>query len=37
MAPLVTALTRDPRFESAVYITAQHRKMLDQVIKLFDI
>ena len=37
MAPLVTALTRDPRFESAVCITAQHREMLDQVIKLFDI
>lgn len=37
MAPLVTALTRDPRFESAVCITAQHREMLDQVIKLFGI
>nr|WP_265501144.1 UDP-N-acetylglucosamine 2-epimerase (non-hydrolyzing) [Paracoccus beibuensis] len=37
MAPLVAALARDPRFESAVCITAQHREMLDQVIRLFDI
>lgn len=37
MAPLVNALTRDPRFQSAVCITAQHREMLDQVIRLFDI
>lgn len=37
MAPLATALARDPRFESTVCITAQHREMLDQVIKLFGI
>nr|WP_306755455.1 UDP-N-acetylglucosamine 2-epimerase (non-hydrolyzing) [Paracoccus sp. M09] len=37
MAPLVTALTHDPRFESTVCITAQHREMLDQVINLFGI
>lgn len=37
MAPLVTALNSDPRFESVVCITAQHREMLDQVINLFGI
>lgn len=37
MAPLVTGLAADPRFESQVCITAQHREMLDQVIGLFGI
>ena len=37
MAPLATALARDPRFDSKACITAQHREMLDQVIRLFDI
>ncbi len=37
MAPLVHALRMDPRFESRVCVTAQHREMLDQVLKLFDI
>jgi UDP-N-acetylglucosamine 2-epimerase (non-hydrolysing) len=37
MAPLVTALGRDVRFDSRVCVTAQHREMLDQVLLLFDI
>ncbi len=37
MAPLVLGLAADPRFESLVCITAQHRQMLDQVIDLFGI
>lgn len=37
MAPLVTGLAEDPRFESQVCITAQHREMLDQVMGLFGI
>ena len=37
MAPLVKALEADPRFESKVCVTAQHREMLDQVLDIFDI
>lgn len=37
MAPLVRVLAADPRFESRVYVTAQHREMLDQVLNLFEI
>ena len=37
MAPLVHALKNDARFESKVCVTAQHRKMLDQVLELFEI
>lgn len=37
MAPLVKALDVDPRFESKVCVTAQHREMLDQVLALFEI
>lgn len=37
MAPLVHALADDTYFESKVCVTAQHRQMLDQVLKLFDI
>ena len=37
MAPLVKALERDPRFESKVCVTAQHREMLDQVLEIFEI
>lgn len=37
MAPLILGLEADPRFESQVCITAQHRQMLDQVIDLFGI
>ena len=37
MAPLVHALARDPHFEAKVCVTAKHREMLDQVLKLFSI
>lgn len=37
MAPLVKATEVDPRFESIVTVTAQHRQMLDQVLDVFDI
>ena len=37
MAPLVKALENDGRFESIVCATAQHREMLDSVLKIFDI
>lgn len=37
MAPLVKALEKDAFFESRVAVTAQHREMLDQVLKLFEI
>ncbi|AWH88810.1 non-hydrolyzing UDP-N-acetylglucosamine 2-epimerase [Limnobaculum parvum] len=37
MAPLVHALADDDYFESKVCVTAQHREMLDQVLKLFNI
>ncbi|MCD5030034.1 non-hydrolyzing UDP-N-acetylglucosamine 2-epimerase [Enterococcus asini] len=37
MAPLVKATEADPRFESIVAVTAQHRQMLDQVLEVFDI
>lgn len=37
MAPVVKALENDPRFESRVCVTAQHREMLDQVLRLFEI
>ncbi|ARZ02681.1 UDP-N-acetylglucosamine 2-epimerase [Yersinia ruckeri] len=37
MAPLVHALAQDEAFESKVCVTAQHREMLDQVLRLFEI
>ncbi len=37
MAPLVLGLNADPRFESQLCVTAQHREMLDQVTSLFGI
>jgi UDP-N-acetylglucosamine 2-epimerase (non-hydrolysing) len=38
MAPVVKALARCPdKIESKVCVTAQHRHMLDQVLRLFDI
>lgn len=37
MAPVLQALRLDPRLESRVAVTAQHREMLDQVLHLFDI
>lgn len=37
MAPLVRALGRTPEITSLVCVTGQHREMLDQVLRLFDI
>ncbi|XBS69565.1 UDP-N-acetylglucosamine 2-epimerase (non-hydrolyzing) [Acerihabitans sp. KWT182] len=37
MAPLSLALANDPAFESRICVTAQHREMLDQVLRLFGI
>lgn len=37
MAPLVNALSDDARFESILCVTAQHREMLDQVVKDFEL
>ncbi len=37
MAPLVKELNGHNRIENKVCVTAQHREMLDQVLKLFDI
>ena len=37
MAPLVHAFKANPKFETIVCVTAQHREMLDQVLKIFDI
>lgn len=37
MAPLVKELEKSNNYECIVAVTAQHREMLDQVLKLFDI
>lgn len=37
MAPLVSALSADNRFESMLCVTAQHREMLDQVVDIFEL
>ncbi len=37
MAPVVKALQEDPDFRPLLVATAQHREMLDQVLKLFDL
>jgi len=37
MAPLIHALEADPGIDSVVCLTGQHRSMLEQVLKLFDI
>lgn len=37
MCPLVKAIENDNRFESIVCNTAQHREMLDEVLKIFDV
>jgi len=37
MAPVVHALEEDPRIESIVCVTAQHRQMLDDLLALFEI
>lgn len=37
MAPVVKRIEQDPRFDSLVVVTGQHREMLDQVLSYFDI
>jgi len=37
MAPLYKELTSRPQIETKIIVTAQHRQMLDQVLKAFDI
>ncbi|MEJ2621362.1 MAG: UDP-N-acetylglucosamine 2-epimerase (non-hydrolyzing) [Candidatus Thiodiazotropha sp.] len=37
MAPVVNILKTNPRFESKICVTAQHREMLDQVLDIFNI
>ncbi len=37
MAPLILELGKNRNFESKICVTAQHRQMLDQVLKLFEI
>jgi len=37
MAPVIRRLAADPRFDSRVCATAQHRQMLDQALSLFEI
>lgn len=37
LAPVVKAFAQDSRFETVVLSTAQHREMLDQVLKIFAI
>ena len=37
MAPLIHALLAEPKFQTVVCLTAQHRQMLDQVLAIFGI
>jgi UDP-N-acetylglucosamine 2-epimerase (non-hydrolysing) len=37
LAPVILALRRESGIECRVYVTAQHREMLDQVLDIFDI
>ncbi len=37
MAPVVKAFKTSRDFETKVCVTAQHREMLDQVLRFFDI
>ncbi len=37
MAPVIKALSKTDRVETKVCVTAQHREMLDSVLKIFDI
>jgi UDP-N-acetylglucosamine 2-epimerase (non-hydrolysing) len=37
MAPVIRALIKEPMIETRVVSTGQHRELLDQVVKLFDI
>lgn len=35
LAPVIQGLARDPRFETSVVVTGQHREMLDQALDAF--
>jgi UDP-N-acetylglucosamine 2-epimerase (non-hydrolysing) len=37
MAPLIKKVEESEKFESKICVTAQHRQMLDQVLRMFDI
>lgn len=37
MAPLALRLVTDPRFDCRVCVTGQHRQMLDQVLRIFEL
>lgn len=37
LAPLILMTKKDPRFDVLIAVTAQHREMLDQVLKVFAI
>ncbi len=37
MAPVVRALAAEPEFEALICVTAQHRKMLDDLLGLFEL
>jgi len=37
MCPLVSALQKDPSFQTIVLVTGQHREMLQQVLKVFNV
>lgn len=37
MAPVALALAADPAIEASICITAQHRQMLDQVMRIFEL
>ncbi|MEM2073779.1 MAG: UDP-N-acetylglucosamine 2-epimerase (non-hydrolyzing) [Nitrososphaeria archaeon] len=37
MAPIIHEFKKENRFSTHICVTAQHREMLDQVLKLFDI
>jgi UDP-N-acetylglucosamine 2-epimerase (non-hydrolysing) len=37
MAPIIKTMEKVPEIENTICITAQHREMLDQVLKLFNI
>lgn len=37
MAPLYHALRNSSEFQTTVCVTAQHRQMLDKVLRVFDI
>jgi UDP-N-acetylglucosamine 2-epimerase (non-hydrolysing) len=37
MAPVINILKKTPEFHTITVVTAQHRDMLDQVLKVFDI